>query len=357
MKISEAKIGELLSDESFLKWLSGKASPEEREKWEQWRDKRPENYALYTAAHDLWENTQFRASPMPDSEDAWLTLLPHLRATPSDSPPSQGGLFAQKRESYRFQSQKRRFRWGYALAAAIIFIMFIWQFASFYKSRAFITLTTQYGEQQQVNLPDGSKIVLNAHSSLKYPKHWNLKTKRQVYLEGEAYFEVTPKPGDVQKEFIVYTSDGLVKVLGTAFVVYERGKGTRVVVERGRVEVHSGAVDDRDKSVSATILTPGHLVYFRRGDQSLHPSAISVGTYISWWKDSFLLDQTPFQEIVQRLEETYGITIEVQDSSALKRVLSGSIENHNLDVILETLSNILQLPVYRQGNKVIFATK
>lgn len=357
MKLSPEKIGNLLSDESFLLWLSGEATETEKEKWEHWLDECTENKQLYTTAHALWKNTQFLASSVPDTEEACQALLCQLdSATPAplSSPVPQSTRVS---ELYPSRHRKTWRQWGYALAAAVVLIIFLWQYAVIQKGREFVTLNTQYGEQQQINLPDGSKIILNAQSSFRYPKHWDSKTKRHFFLKGEAYFEVTTQPDGAQKEFVVSTSDGLVKVLGTVFVVYDRGQGTRVAVEKGRVEVYSRAANRTDEYLAKTLLTPGHLVRFHRGDQTLHPDSGPISAYLSWWKDSFRLNKTPFREIVQRLEETYGITIEVQDRRALDRVLSGSIENHDLEVILKTLSNILQLPVYRQGNKVIFAAK
>ncbi len=357
MKTSPVKICKLLSDESFLRWLSGKASQEENEKWNRWLSEAGENQQLYKNARTLWEKTRFRSTSTPNTEEALQKLRNrlNLNALTSSS--------AQPRVSYRIDRhigtwyKKRWLQLGFGIAAAVLFLVFVWQYSNIRKAEEYLTLTTQFGEQQLINLPDGSKIVLNANSTIRYPQSWNSNTKRHFFLKGEAYFEVTSQPEGPQHEFLVFTSDGLVRVLGTAFVVYDRGAGTRVVVEKGRVAVLSKALD-RSKDYVATVqLVPGNMVLFHRGDKSLHPYSGAVNSYISWWKDSFVLNQTSFGEIVQRLEETYGVPIEVRDKRALNRVLSGSIENHDLNIILQTLSEILQLPVSRQDSVIVFGAK
>ena len=102
-------------------------------------------------------------------------------------------------------------------------------------SLRFATLHTAFGQRKELTLPDGSKIILNANSTLKYPAEWNAGTPRRFELAGEASFEVVDRPEGLQDDFIVYTEDGFVSVLGTQFVVAERGAGTRVVLGEGKV--------------------------------------------------------------------------------------------------------------------------
>ncbi len=67
-----------------------------------------------------------------------------------------------------------------------------------------------------------------------------------------------------------------------------------------------------------------------------------------------ILEQTPFKEIVRRLEETYGVTVKVSDRRLLQRTLSGSIENQNLEIVTDALANALEVPVRRDGEVIIF---
>lgn len=347
-----SKIGNLLSDESFLRWLSGTATKEEKEKWDQWVIENPQ---LYNEAHAFWRATQFRPSTVPQTDEALKDLTKKLNwddvVSTSRHPHNQ-----YRRKHYNLSwFQTSPLKLGLSIAAMLLIVMMsVWQFSNFREGQEFQTLTTRYGEQQQINLPDGSKIILNANSTIRYPRNWHSATKRQFFLTGEAYFEVVSLADTAQKTFTVFTADGSVSVLGTAFVVYQRRTGTRVTVAEGRVEAAAGAVDSENDYAAAIQLTAGEMVYFQKGDRVLRSFPASLQSAISWWKDLFILDQTPFKDVVRRLEETYGIDIEVTDRKMLERVLAGAIENRNLDVMIETLSTILQVPVYRQGKKIVF---
>ena len=127
------------------------------------------------------------------------------------------------------------------------------------------------------------------------------------------------------------------------------------MLEEGSVKVAAKSIIETSAEfVTQLILAPGEMVFFEKGDQKLLSKRIHIGSHVSWWKESFILEETPFKEVVQRLQETYGITIEVENEKLLQRVLSGSIENSSLGVILDALGKALQVPVFRQGNKVIF---
>ncbi|HDZ11862.1 MAG TPA: DUF4974 domain-containing protein, partial [Bacteroidetes bacterium] len=175
-------------------------------------------------------------------------------------------------------------------------------------------------------------------------------------LHGEAYFTVTSQAKGPQHDFIVKTVDGEVKVIGTRFAVYERGRGTRVVVEKGCVKVLAASDTGRsNRTFSASaFLRPGYLLQFSRGNQSLRPQAVNVKVYTSWRDDEFVFDHTPFRDIVRRIEETYGVHIKVSDKTLLKRSLSGSIENSSLQIITTALAKALQIPVHYEGKNIIF---
>ncbi|MGH7457451.1 MAG: DUF4974 domain-containing protein, partial [bacterium] len=74
----------------------------------------------------------------------------------------------------------------------------------------------------------------------------------------------------------------------------------------------------------------------------------------TWWRDHLILEDTPFEQVVHRLEETYGIEVKVKDKRLLRRTLSGSIENRDLEVIIEALAKALRVPVHREGQAVVF---
>jgi len=157
--------------------------------------------------------------------------------------------------------------------------------------------------------------------------------------------------------FSVITTDGTIRVLGTEFSVYVRNSGTRVSLKKGKVEVLLPVSQNNAISTVNAVLKPGEMVYFQKGDQTLHPENERINLYLDWWKDSFTLHYTPLSQIVQRIEDTYGVQINVADSSLLQRTLTGTIENQNLQTILTALSKALQIPFYQEGSTIILGNR
>ncbi|NIS27550.1 DUF4974 domain-containing protein [candidate division KSB1 bacterium] len=216
-------------------------------------------------------------------------------------------------------------------------------------------VSTEYGQRVKIKLPEGTEIILNANSKLKYPAVWSRSTSHRFDLQGEAYFAVTPSSGVQFEKFFVHTVDGTIKVTGTRFAVYERGQGTRVVVEEGGVEVSSEDTKTVNPDTFATAsLTSGQMLRFGKGTRVLSPRKINIQPYVTWWKNQMILDETPFEDIVQRLEETYGVVVKVSDKRLVKKTLSGSIENENLVVVTDALANALMVSVQRDRQVITF---
>ncbi|NUO84413.1 FecR domain-containing protein, partial [candidate division KSB1 bacterium] len=201
-------------------------------------------------------------------------------------------------------------------------------------------------------LPDGSLVVLNAHSTLRFSSDWGKASERSVMLHGEAYFEVVPRMRQNSTEplaFVVRTGDGEIRVVGTKFVVYERNFGTRVVVEEGSVKVNPV-----NAKAAQTLLAAGQLSEFRRGDTSVVTQSAGSGFHTTWWREDWQLEGTTFAEVIRRLEETYNVRVEVQDEALLQRKLSGAVENRDLEILIAALAKALRVDVSREGSVIKF---
>ncbi|MFQ5640057.1 MAG: FecR family protein [bacterium] len=350
----------LLLDESFYNWLLGKASASHQKEWDAWRNRSTENKELYLKAVEFLESIRFDAAAGPDIDSEWNKLKEGLKLDKGTGKAiqtfsAQTGLYPQRR---RYDS------WGrfaaVACAATVLIALITWFDLSQKEEKvsereSYQLISTEYGQRATIRLPEGTKIVLNANSTLRYPAVWMQSSAHRFELQGEAYFSVAKSLDGPRDEFNVHTTDGTITVTGTRFVVYERGSGTRVVVEEGGVEVSSydTRVVDLD-SLTKIRLTPGHLVQFTKGKQALKPISVNINPFVTWWKKAMILEQTPFKDILQRLEETYGVRVKVSDKRLLKRTLSGSIENQNLVVVTDALANALKVPVRREGDLIIF---
>lgn len=171
-------------------------------------------------------------------------------------------------------------------------------------SGAFMRLYTQTqlvpaGEHRLVELPDGSKVQLNAESELAFHPYW-WAFSRQVAMEGEAYFEV--KKGS---RFEVESDKGITAVLGTSFNIYARDESYRVACLTGKVQVSTA---DNNQLV---ILLPGERA-------ELEPAGLkkmeNEGTEsIAWTQNKFVFTAEKISAVFREIERQYNITIELDE--------------------------------------------
>jgi ferric-dicitrate binding protein FerR (iron transport regulator) len=342
MTTGKRDVNLLLADESFQRWLRGEASLAEEAQWHEWLIADARHHTLLAEARDLWQAGQFRPAVPLEVEFEWQKLQQRLHRSAAKTASVRS---LPKREAFA-----SRWRYGIMAAAAVLALALLGRYLLAPRQPVWQAVSTVNGERSHLQLPDGSRIILNANSTLRYPADWVNDAARRVELRGEAYFEVTPQAG-WQRDFIVQTSDGAVQVVGTRFAVYERGEGTRVAVEEGKVAVTSAL------SAARVSLEPGQLTLFHKNDHTLTPNAAPLGFHTTWWQDHIKLEGTPFGDVARRLEETYGIRVQVRDESLRQRKLSGAIENRDLDVLITALAKALGAPVQREGDTVILGSR
>ena len=136
----------------------------------------------------------------------------------------------------------RKINWfkSIAIAASVVLVVAsgVWYLATHNVEGSSNLYKTGFAKTKKITLPDGSKVTLNANSELKLSSNWGDKGDRQVWLEGEAYFEVEKKLATHQK-FIVHTKDIDVEVLGTKFNVNTRHEKAIVSLEEGKIKLSS----------------------------------------------------------------------------------------------------------------------
>jgi len=179
-------------------------------------------------------------------------------------------------------------------------------------------IVVPFGRRHRLTLSDGTVVQLNSGSKLVFPAKFS-DSKREVFLTGEGYFDVTK---DAIKPFIVRTEFVNVKVLGTHFNVsaYENEKSASTVLVEGSVEIYK---NNFFKSDLCTI-KPGEGCFFN-GDSKLTIQNVDVTEYISW-KDGFLqLKDQPFGNIIKKVEKYYNRKISFGDRELPQRIISGKL--------------------------------
>lgn len=187
------------------------------------------------------------------------------------------------------------------------------------------TITTPRGGQYEVVLPDGSRVLLNAASSLKFPDFFD-GNKRQVELTGEAYFEITHLAA---KPFLVKSNHATIQVLGTQFNVmaYDPGQIKTTLVE-GSVNLKS--------STSAVMLIPGEQgVMSNNGN--INRRKVDVDKEISWRKGWFSFNESSIENVMDEISRWYDVDVLYAHKMPHKEITGRVPRNAKLSVVLDML--------------------
>lgn len=168
------------------------------------------------------------------------------------------------------------------------------------------TLSTPRGGQYRLVLPDGSKVWLNAASSIKYPTAFSGK-ERKVEITGEAYFEVAH---DANKPFIVSRGETFVQVLGTHFNVnaYEDEDALKVTLVEGSVKVSSW-IGSKQESV---ILRPNQQAIVRPNAPLATNHSPNMDAVIAWKQGFFEFKDAPIEDIMRQVARWYNVDVKYQ---------------------------------------------
>jgi ferric-dicitrate binding protein FerR (iron transport regulator) len=210
--------------------------------------------------------------------------------------------------------------------------------------------STGYGEHRIILLPDSSRVTLNGNSTIRYNADWLNDDDRKVWIEGEAFFDVTHTIN--HQRFIVHTEDGVeVQVLGTRFNVKVRRGQTEVVLEEGKVTLDVSSMVEA-KNIT---LIPGDMVTVEK--DAFVKAAVNPLHYSAWKNHKLYFDQTTLREVSHILEDTYGIQAAFADENLAKRKLSGQIDSRNASDILAAVAESLNIVAEHEGKSVVFHGK
>jgi len=191
----------------------------------------------------------------------------------------------------------------------------------------YIELNVKRGQTQQLTLADGTKLFLNAGSSLRYPATFSGRN-RTVELNGEAYFEVAP---DANKPFIIHTGNMDIKVLGTSFNIKSYNEDDRAIVS-----VNSGKVQV-DLAESMMRLVANEQIVLDKKSGELQKNIISTNDAKGWMNGSLSFKNTTIDNVAKELMRIYNCKIIIKDSTAMNVLVSGAIESKSLDSVLKSI--------------------
>ena len=323
-------------DEAFQRHVRHPTN-ESNQFWDQWLERHPHKVEEFNQARLLVLTIDFKKtleSEIP-RELLFRKIQASIRAGKREAPPTT--------LSVHF----------YYKIAAVFFAFVLATFSLYFLTRkTIVSETTVSGEIRQLTLPDGSKVFLNANSSLAFNQSWEPGEDRKVMLTGEAFFDIVHTPDD--DKFFVETDEALIEVLGTEFNVNARRDFTRVVLASGQVKI------SRTDAGPSLYLEPGDLVEVDQGGDEFIRRKVDPKQVTSWTKHQFIFKATPLGEIAQTLEDHYGWSIEFEDDSMKSHQFTGSVSTtsvENVEVLLFTISESFNLRLERNNDQLIFKTK
>lgn len=211
------------------------------------------------------------------------------------------------------------------------------------------TIRTAKGRQSRIYLTDGSAVVLNSDSQLKFPLFY-AEGQREVELQGEGFFDVETNK---HKPFIVKTHDQRIKVYGTKFNVnnYENEQTTKTTLFHGKVSVQNLIGSSPQKEY---ILKPGEQIVLDKKSKALKQDKTENEEQVLGWKNGvFVYENATLKEIMKDFSRWYNIDVDLETLPAL--TFSGTIpRNYELDKALSVIARTANIKINRTGTTLKF---
>ncbi|WP_235298718.1 FecR family protein [Portibacter marinus] len=336
MHENKKNINDLLKSDSFKQYVAG--DDDNDPFWKDWVNSNAENQLLAEQAKNIILGLQFSFKLEELSEQKVNAEL--KRTLDKIEIGEQGKILNLDSVS----KNKRAFTWMKAVAAALI-VPIVAILSYYFMINPTISHHSDFGEQMVIILPDDTKVSLNGNSELTYRKN----NPRNVYLKGEAFFNVEKKP-ETGENFLVVTDEVVVEVLGTAFNVNEREDQTEVALEEGGVKLRVTDHDSQD-----ILMEPGDVVTYSSRTKEVFTKKVAEVQPLVSWKDGVLeFEDAPLELVMKRIEEIYGYTTSYESEELKSRKVFFPLPSNDLEKAIRILEKTLgmEAELLREDRKI-----
>jgi transmembrane sensor len=341
-------VWQFLSDDQFIKWVYSPDAQTIRY-WEEWTEKNPGQAATLLKARELARDLAYAERPVAAQElsaEIWAGIRESIdhpgKSIPSPHVPSL------------VHPQHRRTTAWYWAAACLVGLLF-WGARMVYLDRIGnwipapsqnvanllvkedLDRVNQTPRNQEVYLVDGSRVVLQPGSGIRHAAYLQ-KDKREIYLEGNAFFDVAKDP---HRPFYVYAGDLVVHVLGTSFTMTtNKGNGeVTVIVRSGKVAISRKS--DPRQAADQLILTKNEKIVYGSSHDLVPIAAndrdVSAETAITAPPIDFNFEEMPVVKIFQTLENAYGIPFHYDENIFSRCILTTTLSKETFDEKLKII--------------------
>ena len=322
----------------IARYLARQTSSDENAWLATWVAQAPENERTFEQLKTVWQAGQTPAAP---AETA--AALGRLKARLAQSAPAAELAIAPAPPARRW---RLRLAHPYQLAAVFLLLLSALGGTYFYtrptSALAYRQYRTPAGQPQRLRLADGSVVTLAPQSQLRYPAQFG-GASREVYLEGEAFFEVSKDP---RRPFRVHSGAWVTQVLGTKFNVSAVPGASQLAVSlvEGKVQVF----DKQDKY----LLTPGQQLRAERSTGRIYRQAFDHQQVLAWRRNQLVFKNEKLADAATQLERRYGVKLVFADSATAEVRLWATFDNEPLPRVLDALRLAGGLSYHREGQVI-----
>ena len=310
--------------ELIAKYLAEECSEDEKQTLESWLEEDTANQQSFEKLKHIWQKA---SDSKPRFEPNVDSALDKVRHKANLQPPQT------KVRKLDFSSFNTRL-------VAAVFVLFTTIFALFFLQRSFnpeyawVNISTQSQDTLSVVLADGSKVWLNKNSNLKFPKKFGDQL-REVFLEGEAFFEVVSNP---QKPFIIRSHEASTEVLGTSFQVNAKpeAKDVEVQVVSGKVALY-----DTKTKTNKVILNPGNKGILNRDDLAVQKVEEVNNNQLAWKTGKLSFSNTSLKEVSKVLADYYQIEIKLESEAIANCPITVEFDHLGLEDVIKIIQATL----------------
>jgi transmembrane sensor len=284
------------------------------------------------------------------------------------------------KDNLKFKRKNLNGNWIFKIAAVFI-LGFVVSWLVFTKSTsiiphktAFNVIETPKGSSTTINLPDGSKVWLNAGSKLRYPQDFSISS-RNVFLEGEAFFEIAK---DKKRQFLVKTADLTVKVFGTRFNVksYPGDHTVETTLVEGSISIQKNLTSGLPNGKEIN-MEPNQRIVLYKDTEKVTPTIsqtkrvknvparkakfvlskrIQTDRFTSWKDGQLIFKSEPMLKLAVTLERRYNVKIYFESEEIKQFRFTGTIEDETIEQVMAALKIAASID-YRIEEREIWISK
>jgi transmembrane sensor len=343
-KYRQYTLEDFLDDDAFIKWVSGKEQDVlSAQFWSEFPVQYPSAAANFNFAVSVIRT--YRSQEVWENKDNKAHLLDRITATIAE-------------ESRRPGIIRRMNVWVRAAAIALLLTAGGYLLYSRLSKPHMELIATGYGEKRTITLPDHSVVTLNATSSVTFREQWDTVSPREVWIEGEAFFDVkhlnrdtaNVRPG---QRFLVHSHGLTIEVLGTSFNVRSRRGKTKVGLVTGKIQI---GFNEGPAAAKAVVMLPGDYIEYADNHLLLTKKINRPESIKRWIQVPLTFTDATLGEIIETLQDNYGYAVRVSEQTIRKLKIEGDINVANVEELLTVITTTLNVRIEQPSEKELVIT-